>query len=102
MLASIGISTTTITSENFISKTWDGTLNWDDDVGATITNQFLCWMEALKDLSQLHIPRLVTSVVTFKPKIFKLHSFVDASEKTKEQPYMPHQFGTLPGVVACS
>ena len=29
-------------------KTWDGTLNWDDDVGATITSQFLCWMENLK------------------------------------------------------
>ena len=39
------------------------------------------WMESLKDLSQLHIPRLVTSVVTFKPKKFKLRLFVDASEK---------------------
>ena len=41
----------------------------------------MCWLENLKDLSQLHIPRLVTPVVTFKPKISKLLLFVDASEK---------------------
>ena len=71
----------TLLSKISFQKTWDGTLNWDDDVGATITSRFLCWMESLSDLSQLDIPRLVTSVVTFKPKFFKLHLTVDGSEK---------------------
>ena len=75
------VTPVTLLPKILFQKTWDGTLNWDDDVGATITSQFLYWMESLKDLSQLHIPLLVTSVVTFKPKNFKLHSFVDASEK---------------------
>ena len=41
--------------------TWEHEIGWDNDVGATITNQFKTWMVGLHHLYELRIPLFVAS-----------------------------------------
>ena len=58
--------------------TWEQEIGWDDDVGATITDQFKAWMIGLQHLSELRIPPFVANFAIEK---IHLHLFCDASEK---------------------
>ena len=58
--------------------TWEHEIGWDDDVGATITDQFKAWLIGLHHLSELRIPRFVANFAIQK---IQLHLFCDASEK---------------------
>ena len=64
-------------AENSTPKQWDGNLNWDDDVGAHIANQFQHWMDILGILSSLAVPRYLARD-SFQQ--VDLHLFSDASE----------------------
>ena len=58
--------------------TWKHEIGCDDDVGATITDQFKAWMIGLHHLSELRIPRFVPNFAIEK---IHLHLYCDASEK---------------------
>ena len=58
--------------------TWEHEIGWDDDVGATIADQFKAWMIGLHHQSELRIPRFVANFAIEK---IQLHLFCDASEK---------------------
>ena len=58
--------------------TWEHEIGWDDDVGATITDQFKAWMIGLHHLTELRIPRFVANFAIEK---IQLHLFCGASEK---------------------
>ena len=49
----------TIIPKILFQKNWDGDLEWDDDVGAIIANQFQHWMDSLNLLSS---PLVIDSV----------------------------------------
>ena len=58
--------------------TWEHEIGWDDDVGATLIDQFTAWMIGLNHLSELRIPRFVAYFAFEK---LQLHLFCEASEK---------------------
>ena len=75
----IGLLTpVTLQCKILFQMTWEHEIGWDDDVGATITDQFKAWMIGLHHLSELRIPRFVANFAIEK---IQLHLFCDASEK---------------------
>ena len=59
---SVGLLTpVTLQCKILFQMTWEHEIGWDDDVGATITNQFEAWMIGLHHLSELRIPPFVAS-----------------------------------------
>ena len=75
----IGLLTpVTLQCKILFQMTWEHEIGWDDDVGATITDQFKAWMIGLHHLSELRIPRFVANFAIEK---MQFHLFCDASEK---------------------
>ena len=50
--------------------TWEHEIGWDDDVGATITDQFKAWMIGLHHLSEPRIPRFVANFAIEKIQLY--------------------------------
>ena len=75
----IGLLTpVTLQCKILFQMTWEHEIGWDDDVGATITDQFKAWMIGIHHRSELRIPRFGANFAIEK---IKLHLFCDASEK---------------------
>ena len=75
----IGLLTpVTLQCKILFQMTWKHEIGWDDDNGATITDQFTDWMIGLHHLSELRIPRFVANFAIEK---IQFHSFCDASGK---------------------
>ena len=82
----IGLLTpVTLQCKILFQMTWEREIGWDDDVGATITDQFKAWMIGLHHLSELRIPRFVANFAIEK---IQLHLFCDASEKSVRSCYI--------------
>ena len=59
------VTPVTIMPKILLQKTWDWNLEWDDDVGAHIANQFQHWVDNLGLLSSLAKPKCSASRYSF-------------------------------------
>ena len=95
----IGLLTPVTLLCNILSQiTWEQEIGWDDDVGATITDQFKAWMIRLQHLSELRIPPLwPTSLL--KKYIFT--HFAALLKNRTELLYMPDHWEHLRPSLPC-
>ena len=72
----IGLLTpVTLQCKILLQMTWEHEIGWDDDVWATLTDQFKAWMIALHHLSELLIPRFVANFAIEKKTSLILRRF---------------------------
>ena len=73
-------------------------IGWDDDVGATITDQFKAWMIGLHHLSELRIPRFVANFAVEK---YNITYFATLLKKRTELLYVPDHWEHLRPSLPC-
>ncbi|XP_024882323.1 uncharacterized protein LOC112461341 [Temnothorax curvispinosus] len=62
-----------------LQETWSENLTWDDEVPDELKNKFLKWMEDLKELNEIRIPRCFLGQISESDNV-SLHVFCDASK----------------------
>ena len=61
-----------------LQESWAENLSWDDEVSTNIKVKFLKWLDELKELNQMQVPRCLFGDINDNDKV-SLHTFCDAS-----------------------
>lgn len=71
------IAPVTLTPKLILRECWAMKLDWDDEVPANLENKIFKWLQEIKQISEIHVPRWI-----FKEddSNYCLHAFCDASQ----------------------
>ena len=75
------VSTVSITAKILMQNIWRRNLEWDEELPTEMKRDFWTWVDALKQLADVSVPRFYLSKLNSAPYAVELHVFCDASEK---------------------